>query len=106
LGTRCLALFHQLPRDLVGLNSLIRLGKGAETDEIQHLSDLPGRLVAGDIAAIRCSNQLEHLSHSTRRVEVIRQRVPKAIETGDGGGLAGASMLLLRRVLPRLTPST
>src|SRR4029077_18850678 len=93
-------LCQQLLSPLVGLSSLIRLGKGAEPDELKHLRQRLRR--PRNLAPVPFPHQLKNLSHRPRRVEVVGESFAKRLDAGGWGGLGGASPLLLRRDPPVL----
>src|SRR5689334_11986139 len=90
---RSLPFLQKLLRLVVGLSTLIRLGKGAEADERQHLRQ--SLRSPRHIPPTRFPHKLKHLSHGARGIEVIRKRIPKSFATGLGGGSGRASPLLL-----------
>src|SRR6476469_9641544 len=95
-----LAFLHQLQSPLVALSTLLRLGKGAETNELQHLRQSHRRLPPVHLPPIRFPHKLKNLSKRLRRIEVISQSPSKRLESGPGGGAAGPSPLFARRPLP------
>src|SRR5215213_8459076 len=109
-----LTLLHQLLSPLIPLSTLLRLGKGAETDELQHLRDPVSCRILRNVTPVRFSHKLKNLSKRLRRIEVISKRIAKRLLSGSGsvlglrGRLAGPSPLFARRVSPggpqRLVP--
>src|SRR5215203_620730 len=102
---RLLPLRHQPERPLVTLSTLLRLGKGAETDELEHLRHGTSCRILRNLAAVRFPNQLKNLGESPRRIEVISQSLSERLEPGPGGGVAGPSPQFARRPLPLVPPS-
>src|SRR5215204_2750638 len=104
-GSSVLPLRHQLQRPPVALSTLLRLSKGAETDELKHLCNHPSSRNLRNLTPVRFPNQLKDLSERLRRIEVIRQSLPERLASGPGGGVAGPSPLFARRPLPLVPPS-
>src|SRR6476659_10061030 len=76
-----LPFLHQLLSPLVALSTLLRLGKGAEPDELKHLPHHLSRRTLGNLAPIRFSDQLKHLGERPWRIEVISESLAKRFES-------------------------
>src|SRR5689334_1488949 len=67
--TRRLPLLHQLQSPLVALGTILRLGKGAETNELQHLGDRVRSQSLWNLTPVRFPHQLKNLSERPRRIK-------------------------------------
>src|SRR5215207_1196905 len=104
-GPSLLPLRHQPKRPLVALSTLLRLGKGAETDELQHRRNHFSSRSLRNLPPVRFPNQLKNLSERPRRIEDIGKSLSERLAPGPGGGVAGPSPLFARRPLPLVPPS-